>query len=50
MISKVGEYFEVRRGMRQGCVIFPWLFNVFFDSVVTHVNERVTRRGVKTKR
>ena len=21
--SRVGEYFDVRRGMRQGCIIYP---------------------------
>ena len=32
--SRVGEYFEVRRRLRQGCVMFTWLF----DKVVREVN------------
>ena len=28
------EFFDVRVGLRQGCVMSPWLFNVFMDSVV----------------
>ena len=26
--SRVGEYFEVRRELRQGCVMSPWLLNI----------------------
>ena len=28
--SRVGEYFEVEKGLRQRFVISPWLFNIFF--------------------
>lgn len=29
-----GEWFNISRGVRQGCVIAPLLFNTFFDCVV----------------
>ena len=32
--SKVGKYFELRKGLKQGCIISPWLFNIFSDRVV----------------
>ena len=33
---KVGEseWFRIDNGMRQGCIMFPWLFDVDMDSVV----------------
>ena len=40
--SGVGEYFEVRKGY----VISPWLFNIFFSTVVRQVNEREMGKGV----
>ena len=36
--SRVGEYFEVRRRFRHGCVMSQWFFNIFFDRVVRQVN------------
>ena len=35
--------------MRKGCVISPWLFNLFFDRGVGQVNERIMGKGVKLR-
>ena len=37
----------VRVGLRQGCVMSPWLFNLYIDGVVREVNARVLGRGLK---
>ena len=47
--SRVREYSEVRRGLRQKYIMSPWLLNIFFNRVVRQVNERATRRGVKLR-
>ncbi len=35
------DWFEVNVGLRQGCVMSPWLFNVYMDGIVREVNARV---------
>ena len=37
----------MRVGLRQGCVMSPWLFNLYIDGVVREVNARVLGRGLK---
>ena len=36
--NDVSEWFPVNVGLRQGCVISPWVFNVYMDGVVREVN------------
>ena len=33
-------------GLRQGSVMFPWLFYVYMDGVIEQVNARVLGRGL----
>ena len=39
------ELFPVNVGLRQGCVMSPWLFNVPMDGVVREVNAMVLEKG-----
>ena len=38
MGNDVSEWFPVNVGLRQGCVLFPWLFNAYMDGVVREMN------------
>ena len=40
------EWFPVNVGLRQGCVMSPWLFNVYIDGVVREVNVRMLETGL----
>ena len=46
----VSEWFLVIVGLRQGCVISPWLFNIYIDDVVQEVNARIFARGLELLR
>ena len=37
-------WFPVKVGLRQGCVMPPWLFNVYMDGVVRKMNVMVFRK------
>ena len=43
----VSEWIPVNVGLRQGCVMSPWLFNVYMDGVVREVNARVLGKGLE---
>ena len=43
--SELSEWFPVKVGLRQGCVMSPWLFNLYTDGVAREVNARVLGRG-----
>ena len=45
--NDASEWFPVKVGLRQGCVMSPWLFNVYMDDVVQEVNVRVLGKGLE---
>ena len=49
MGNRVGEFFEVMKGLRQGYVMLPGFFNILFDRLVRQVNERAVGKGVKLR-
>ena len=40
------ECFRINRGVRQGCIMFPWLFNAYMDGVMKEVKMWMGMRGV----
>lgn len=45
--SEKGEWFHVKVGLQQGCMMLPWLFNLFMDRVMRDVN--AWGKGVRGK-
>ena len=45
--NDASQWFLVNVGLRQDCVISPWLFNVYMDGVVREVNVRVLGKGLE---
>ncbi len=45
--ERVSNYFDVGVGVHQGCVMSPWLFNVYMDGVIKEVKARIAGAGVK---
>ena len=45
MDGECSEWFEVKQGVRQGCPMSPWLFNIFLDMVIKEVQDSF-QRGV----
>ena len=41
------ERFRIDSGVRQGCIMSPWLFNVYMDGVMKEVKVGMGRKGVR---
>ena len=42
----MSDWFPVNVGLRQGCVMSPWLFDIYMDGVVREVNTMAIGKGV----
>ena len=42
----VNERLRIDNGVRQGCIISPWLFDVLMDRVMKEAKTGMGRRGV----
>ena len=49
MGNDASEWFPVNVGLRQGCVMSSWLFNVYMDCVVQKVNVRVLWKRLEVR-
>ena len=43
------ESFPVEMGVRQGCVMAPWLFNIFMDGCMKDMKVKVGNVGARLK-
>ena len=43
----VNEWFPVNVALRHGCVMSPWLFNVYMDGMVREVDARMLGKGLE---
>ncbi len=39
--GETSEHFEIKVGLRQGCVMSPWLFNIYMYGVMREVKGKV---------
>ncbi len=44
--GETSEHFEIKVGLRRGCVMSPWLFNIYMDGVMREMKSKVGEVGV----
>ncbi len=45
--GELSESFNVEVGVRQGCVMSPWLFNIYMDGCIREMKVRVWDLGAR---
>ena len=43
VLGQNSDWFDVEQGVRQGCVMSPWLFNLYMDNIVREARQKFVR-------
>ncbi len=45
--GETSKHFEIKVDLRQGCVMLPWLFNIYVDGVTREMKGKIGEVGVR---
>ena len=44
------DWFQIRKGVRQGCILSPWLFNLYAEHIVRNAGLEEAQAAIKIAR
>ena len=42
------DWFQIRKGVRQGCILLPWLYNLYAEYIMQNAGLDEAQAGIKT--
>ena len=49
-IARTTDWFQIRKGVRQGCILSPCLFNLHAEYIMQHARQDEAQTGIKIAR
>ena len=41
------DWFQIRKGVHQGCILLPWLFNLYAEYIMRNAELEEAQAGIK---